>query len=139
MEKRILSHSEWLLENKMFSGDKKCSLTNKIFFHGRKEDVDKLEFPIWVTTSKLRSMTFAIAMRYDEIKKRNKYTTPKIGESGFVYDIKFTGNAIQKSMPNDEFILLDGEIEIISKKEVIATKKPGYLSCTPTWKEKNNI
>jgi len=92
-------------------------------YHGSKLVIDDFKFPLFITTSRLRAIWFAVAMQWDDKLGRNIFRSLKGDEEGYLYYLQIDNPVIKKLKgPIDEKLILDGDVKII-KIEKIGVKK----------------
>lgn len=93
-------------------------------YHGSSKLITNFKFPLFLSTSKSRATAFAVHMSWDEKLGRNKYTSLKGGETGYLYHIIVKNATLLpwKGGTKDEVLIKSGEVEIL-KVEKVRVKK----------------
>jgi hypothetical protein len=89
-------------------------------FHGSASLIEEFNFPLFLTTSKLRAMWFATEMRWSEKLSRNVLHSLKGGEEGYLYHIRVKNPELMewKGGPSDEILIKSGMVTILEVNKV---------------------
>jgi hypothetical protein len=89
-------------------------------FHGSASLIKEFNFPLFLTTSKLRGLWFATSMKWNEKLNKNVMHPLKGNEEGYLYHVRVENPILTpwKSGPSDEKLIESGKVTILGIEKV---------------------
>lgn len=99
-------------------------------FHGSASLIKEFNFPLFLTTSKVRGMWFAASMKWNEKLNKNIMHPLKGDEEGYLYRIRVENPILLswKSGPSDESLIESGKVTVLGIEKVEVKKFAGQYS-----------
>jgi hypothetical protein len=89
-------------------------------FHGSASLIKEFNFPLFLTTSRLRGIWFATSMKWDEKLNKNVMHPLKGDEEGYLYHIRVENPVLMpwKSGPSDEKLIESGKVTVLGVEKI---------------------